>query len=88
MEGYPPNVGFVAGLQDERQTEQMRLARKKFEDRGRPPHGSFMPLKGSATITGVAFFDVKHSNPQHGVAQNNIELHPVLRFSYPTCPPV
>jgi hypothetical protein len=46
-----------------------------------------MPLKGSATITGVAFFDVKHNNPQHGVAPNNIELHPVLRFSYPTCPP-
>jgi hypothetical protein len=67
----------------------MRLARKKFEDRcGRPPHGSFRPLEGSATITGVAFFDVKHSNPQHGVALNNIELHPVLRFSYPTCPPV
>lgn len=33
--------------------EKMRLAREKFEDRcGRPPHGSFMPLKGSATITG------------------------------------
>jgi hypothetical protein len=44
----------------------MHLARKKFEERcGPPPRGSFMPLNGSATITGVAFFDVKHSNPQH-----------------------
>jgi hypothetical protein len=49
---------------------EMRLAREKFEERcGPPPRGSFMPLKGSATITGVAFFDVKHTNPQHGVAE-------------------
>jgi hypothetical protein len=69
------------------QAEKMRVARQKFEDRcGRPPHGSFRALSGSATITGVAFFDLPHSNPQHGVASNNVELHPVLKFAYPTCP--
>jgi len=37
---------------------QMTAARAAFENAcGTPPHGSFMPLTGSATITGVAFFD-------------------------------
>jgi hypothetical protein len=42
-------------------------------------------LKGTATVTGVGFFDVKHSTPQTGVAPNNIELHPVLRVSSANC---
>jgi hypothetical protein len=36
-------------------------------------------LTGTATITGVAFFDVIHG--QCGVAPNGIELHPVVKFS-------
>ncbi len=54
---------------------------------GVPPHGDFMPLKGSATIVGVAFFDLSHNgkSKQHGVAKNNFELHPVLSFTKPTC---
>jgi hypothetical protein len=36
-------------------------------------------------VTGVGFFDVKHSTPQTGVAPNNIELHPVLRLSGASC---
>jgi hypothetical protein len=64
----------------------MTAAREAFESScGRPPRGDFMPLKGSATIVGVAFFDLPHSKPQHGVAPNNIELHPVLSFTKPTC---
>ncbi len=39
----------------------------------------FKDLNGSATITGVAFFDVIHG--QRGVAPNGIELHPALSFS-------
>jgi hypothetical protein len=86
---FPDTSCAFNGATAPAQAEQMRLARQKFEDRcGRPPHGSFVKLKGSATITGVAFFDVKHSNPQHGVAPNNIELHPVLKFNYPTCPAI
>jgi hypothetical protein len=86
---FPDTSCAFNGVTPSPHAEEMRLVRKKFEDRcGRPPRGSFTPLTGSATITGVAFFDVKHSNPQHGVAPNNIELHPVLRFSYPTCRPV
>jgi len=40
--------------------------------------GRFRLLTGTATITGVAFFDVIHG--QRGVAPNGIELHPVLSF--------
>ena len=34
----------------------------------------FRLLTGTATITGVAFFDVSHG--QRGVAPNGVELHP------------
>jgi hypothetical protein len=65
---------------------QMTAARHAFENAcGTPPHASFAPLTGSATIIGVAFFDLPHATPQHGVAPNNIELHPVLSFTKPTC---
>jgi hypothetical protein len=40
---------------------------------------SFRPLRGSATIEGVAFFDFEHG--QRGAAPNEVELHPVLRIS-------
>jgi hypothetical protein len=49
------------------------------------PSSDFADLKGTATVTGVGFYDVKHGTPQTGVAPNNIELHPVLRFSNSTC---
>jgi hypothetical protein len=40
-------------------------------------------LKGTATVTGVGFFDIIHG--QTGVAPNGIELHPVLRVSNSNC---
>ena len=45
---------------------------------GVPSSGYFTPLRGTATITGVGFFDYYHG--QTGVAPNAIELHPVLGF--------
>ncbi len=39
---------------------------------------SYKPLGGTATLTGVGFFDSVHG--QRGVAPNGIELHPVLSF--------
>jgi hypothetical protein len=48
---------------------------------GPPGSGSFRSLSGTATITGVAFFDV--IDDQRGVAPNGIELHPVLRSPAP-----
>jgi hypothetical protein len=43
------------------------------------------PLLGRASIVGVGFFDLQHPRPQSGVAPNNVELHPVLRFSAEDC---
>jgi hypothetical protein len=46
---------------------------------GSPNTSSFKNLTGTATLTGVGFFDIIHG--QTGVAPNGIELHPVLSFS-------
>jgi len=43
------------------------------------PSGSFRKLNGTATVTGVGFFDQIHG--QTGVAPNGVELHPVVGFS-------
>lgn len=50
---------------------------------GQPPKGRFRELRGSATITGVLFFDFPHH--QRGKAPNTAELHPVLSFTNATC---
>jgi hypothetical protein len=47
------------------------------------PHAGFRLLTGTATVTGVGFFDSVHGQP--GVAPNGIELHPVLGFSADSC---
>jgi hypothetical protein len=44
---------------------------------------TFVFLRGTATMTGVGFFDKKHG--QKGIAPNGIELHPVLSFTRATC---
>jgi hypothetical protein len=62
----------------------MAKARAKLIARcGSPPSSSFRHLAGSATLTGVGFFDIPHG--QTGVAPNAIELHPVLKFSSTNC---
>jgi hypothetical protein len=43
----------------------------------------FTKLAGTATITGVGFFDFVHG--QTGVAPNGIELHPALEFHSTHC---
>ena len=43
----------------------------------------FHNLAGTATITGVGFFDKIHN--QTGVALNGIELHPALAFQSTDC---
>jgi hypothetical protein len=46
---------------------------------GSPSSSSFRRLSGTATLSGVGFFDQIHG--QTGVAPNGIELHPVVSFS-------
>jgi hypothetical protein len=63
---------------------KMAMARAAFVRAcGVPPSTSFDSLRGTATITGVGFFDFYHG--QTGVAPNAIELHPVLSFSASRC---
>jgi hypothetical protein len=62
---------------------KMRRARSAFVAACGSPTRSFKKLRGTATITGVAFFDQIHG--QTGVAPNGIELHPVVGFSGATC---
>jgi hypothetical protein len=62
----------------------MRSARSALLRSCGPASSShFTALSGSATVTGVGFFDVIHG--QTGVAPNGIELHPVLGFTKATC---
>jgi len=64
----------------------MMRARRAFASAcALPAKGSFHFLRGSATITGVGFFDFSHG--QTGVAPNAVELHPVLRVQVRSCAP-
>jgi hypothetical protein len=47
------------------------------------PSTSMRKLTGTATITGVGFFDKSHG--QGGGADNGIELHPVSSFASTSC---
>jgi hypothetical protein len=47
------------------------------------PSTSMRKLSGTATITGVGFFDKSHG--QSGGADNGIELHPLLGFTSTNC---
>jgi hypothetical protein len=59
---------------------RMQAARLTFiRACGSPSPSDFVQLNGTATITGVGFFDFQHG--QSGVAPNGIELHPVLGFT-------
>jgi hypothetical protein len=42
-------------------------------------------LRGTAAITGVGYFDVRHPKPERGAAPNGIQLRPVLGFSSSNC---
>ena len=66
---------------------RIRRARSTFDRLcGTQSRSGFTNLAGTATVTGVGFFDFKHG--QRGVAPNGIELHPVLTFSAQGCRPV
>ncbi len=70
-----PDPGCVGTLKQ----AEMRAAREGFVRTFGPPTRQFTRPAGSPslTVTGVLFFDIKHG--QTGVAQNGVELHPVLK---------
>jgi hypothetical protein len=81
-----PNPSVCAGAAGSAKRAAMLSARRSvIAACGLPPTSSFAPLRGSAAITGVGFFDVRHPRPQRGVAPNQIELHPVLAFRSLSC---
>lgn len=81
---------IIAEFPDFRCTEdaafrsRMEDARKALVDAcgGKPPT-KFRELRGTATITGVLFFDFFHR--QRGVSPNVAEIHPVLDFTSTDC---
>jgi hypothetical protein len=73
-----------SGAIDSLKKEVMRRARASFlKACGDPSTSGFTDLVGTATVTGVGFFDKIHG--QRGRAPNGIELHPVLRFVSNKC---
>lgn len=73
------DVGASSALRARMTTARNNLARACG---GEAPK-DFVQLSGTATITGVGFFDLIHG--QSGVAPNGIELHPALSFSSANC---
>jgi hypothetical protein len=49
------------------------------------PSQRWQKLAGTATITGVGFFDLRHAKPTDGEAPNGFRLHPALRFRAANC---
>jgi hypothetical protein len=73
-----PSSSCNAGAMPKAKTK-MRQARNALIAACGSPSNSFRPLNGTATLSGVGFFDQIHG--QTGVAPNGIELHPVVSFS-------
>ena len=62
----------------------MTAARKAFVTScGQPPTSSFKPLSGTATVTGVGFYDRDHGQTARDTLGDgfDIELHPILAFT-------
>ena len=77
-----PNAGCTAGAKKRTAMKNARAA--LIAACGQPPSASFRKLHGTATITGVLFFDFFHH--QRGVSLPNIvELHPALSFKSTNC---
>jgi hypothetical protein len=89
-----PNT-LCKGAKDSAHMDEMKQARDDFASlcdvptwRTRTTKAKPRDLTGTAALEGVGFFDLAHGTPQVGVAPNNIELHPVLRFSAENCHPM
>jgi len=75
-----PDASRCSGAVNSAHAAEMMAARQAMIGAfGQPSSSHFKSISGTATITGVAFFDFKHG--QTGVAPNAIELHPVVSFS-------
>jgi len=75
-----PDAAQCSGAVGSAHAQEMITARQTLVAAfGQPSSSHFTMISGTATLSGVGFFDFKHG--QTGVAPNAIELHPVLSFS-------
>src|SRR5439155_25029382 len=75
-----PDADECSGAVGSAHAQEMRTARAALIGAfGQPSSSQFTNLTGTATLTGVGFFDFLHG--QTGVAPDGIELHPVTRFA-------
>ena len=75
-----PDADQCTGAVASSHAREMRTARGLLVAAfGQPSSSHFTNLTGTATLTGVGFFDFLHG--QTGVAPNGIELHPVIGFT-------
>ena len=75
-----PDADNCSGAVASARAQEMRTAREALVAAfGQPSSSHFTSINGSASVTGVGFFDVLHG--QTGVAPNGIELHPVIGFT-------
>ena len=75
-----PDADQCSGAVGSAHAAEMRTARAALVGAfGQPSSSQFTNLTGTATLTGVGFFDFLHG--QTGVAPNGIELHPVVGFT-------
>ena len=77
-----PNASCTRGATPKARAKMSR-ARAAFVAACGAPTTSFQELSGTATITGVGFFDKTHG--QEGAAPNGVELHPVVAFNASSC---
>ncbi len=73
-------VEFVLPQCGKRRKTEMTNARNALFTACGFPGSEFSPRKGSATITGVGFYDQLHGQKMVDPGYNGIELHPVLSF--------
>jgi hypothetical protein len=74
LPAFPCTIGATAA-----DRKLIQRARASFVRACGLPEDFYTDLNGTATVTGVGFFDFLHG--QRGVAPNGIELHPVIGFS-------
>jgi hypothetical protein len=77
-----PNSGCTHGAPST-DRHKIAVAKRALLAACGPPSSRFTTLHGTATISGVLFFDFKHG--QRGVAPNAVELHPVVGFASGDC---
>jgi hypothetical protein len=74
-----PNGSCTLGAAKSLRAEMQKARVAIVNACGFAPNSGYHLISGTATITGVGFFDFPHH--QTGHAPNDIELHPVLKFS-------